>query len=237
MLSEPEWLASPDPTALLETVKGKVSDRKLRLFAVSCCRQIWHLMTDWRSRRAVEVAERYADGEATKEELGCANELSRQPWSIEEGNAEGAAYYASHESAALACERLSRPSLWQFADVNRATLLREVVGNPFQQYDLVIVVNDPQAYQKAMSIARCIYEDRAFEDMLVLADSLEDAGCDDEAILTHCRGVEECGCGGIILCHPDFGDYRCDKCYLGWRPLRSPHVRGCWVLDLILGKE
>ncbi len=55
-------------------------------------------------------------------------------------------------------------------------------------------------------IAGTIYTDRAFDRLPILADALEDAGCDNAEILAHCRGGGE-------------------------------HVRGCWVVDLILGKE
>ena len=55
-------------------------------------------------------------------------------------------------------------------------------------------------------MAQVIYDDRAFDRLPILADALEDAGCDNAAILSHCRGPGE-------------------------------HVRGCWVVDLLLGKE
>jgi len=51
-----------------------------------------------------------------------------------------------------------------------------------------------------------MYEAREFSAMPILADALQDSGCDNEAVLTHCRGP-------------------------------GPHVRGCWVVDLVLGKE
>jgi hypothetical protein len=51
-----------------------------------------------------------------------------------------------------------------------------------------------------------MYESRDFSAMPILADALQDAGCDSDAILAHCRDVKQV------------------------------HVRGCWVVDLVLGK-
>jgi hypothetical protein len=67
--TQAEWLACGDPNPMLEIMRSKASDRKVRLFAVGCCRLTLTDLTPDRSRHAVEIAERFADGLASKEEL------------------------------------------------------------------------------------------------------------------------------------------------------------------------
>jgi hypothetical protein len=81
-------------------------------------------------------------------------------------------------------------------------LLRDIFGNPFRP-----VAFDPAwRTDTAVSLAKQMYESRDFGVMPILADALQDAGCDSDDVLGHCRGA-------------------------------GPHVRGCWVVDLVLGKE
>lgn len=68
-MTEKDWLESTDPTPMLECVRGKMSERKLRLFAVGCCRRVWGLIKDEHFRSAVLAAELFADSMITKEEM------------------------------------------------------------------------------------------------------------------------------------------------------------------------
>jgi hypothetical protein len=68
-MSPGEWLACSDPNVLLGHVAGQASERKMRLFAVARCRRVWHLLQDNRLRDAVEAAELFADGGLTTAEL------------------------------------------------------------------------------------------------------------------------------------------------------------------------
>jgi hypothetical protein len=77
-MDEAQWLSSADLTAMLAHVQGKVSDRRLRLFACACARQAWDRQAHPRNRRALEAAERFADGSGTAEEIQTGTWLSQR---------------------------------------------------------------------------------------------------------------------------------------------------------------
>src|SRR5437588_263155 len=72
-MTEQEWQNCPDYRKMLQFVWGKTSDRKLRLFACACCRSVWPLLVDERSRRAVELTEGLVDGRVSPQDQlrGC----------------------------------------------------------------------------------------------------------------------------------------------------------------------
>src|SRR4051794_10724621 len=110
-MTKAEWPSCGDPRRMLRFLAARASARKLRLSACGCCRRVWPLLTDARSRRALETAERYADGGATEQERDAARsaavELDHQITRIEgEGNtaremANGAAFATADEDAAF----------------------------------------------------------------------------------------------------------------------------------------
>ena len=171
-MTEAEWDACADPRHMLALLRLKVGDRKLRLFLCACCRRVWDFLPE-ANRRAVEVAERSADWAA----------ISSQP-------ADGAAVAAmdAADAGARALEMLLPP-----ADhtATAARLLRCLFPNPFRPAPAV----DPAWLVwngcTVAKLAAAIYDGRLFADLPILADALEDAGCNDAAILTHCRGGGE----------------------------------------------
>src|SRR5262245_39629450 len=77
-VTEAEWVACTDPQVMLEFLRGKATDRKLRLFAVACSRRYLHLTHDHRVGEALDVAERFADGLASDEERSNARKAAQQ---------------------------------------------------------------------------------------------------------------------------------------------------------------
>lgn len=94
------------------------------------------------------------------------------------------------------------------------------------------------------SLAQGIYDRQEWDLMPELGDALEEAGCTNEEILRHLRRMERCPecLGSGLLTYQTCTDCgrQCDnQVFLGtgWIPLRGPHVRGCWVIDLLTGRE
>jgi hypothetical protein len=183
-MTEAEWLGATDPVKMLGQVIGKAGDRELRLFACATCRRLWHLLRDPRSRVAVEVSERYADGLADEAELRAAARAARL---AEVAVRAGGGFWNAAQTAAEAAgpaEAGARRAALAAAD---ADLCREIFGNPFRPPTL-----DPSwlLWNNGCLrvIAQGIYEERRFDDLPVLADALSDSGCQDETLLAHCRG-------------------------------------------------
>jgi hypothetical protein len=93
-MTEGEWLACNTPHPMLEFLRGKVSERKLHLFAVACCRSIWNTFTEEESRNAVEVMERYVDGLTSEDEVTKARQQARTPESASDRSSAAAQFAA-----------------------------------------------------------------------------------------------------------------------------------------------
>jgi hypothetical protein len=191
-MTEREWLASRDPDALLEFLRVEAaarrrpqpSRRKLRLFACACCRRVWDALADPCSRRAVEVAERYADRLATREELARAFAEARALDRF--GNAGLAALAAAAPSgnpdrAAVQAALAGDVRRWAAERAAQAGIIRDLFGNPFRPAPARLVGPG------IVELARSIYRERAFDRLPLLADALEAAGWTDPDVLRHCR--------------------------------------------------
>ncbi|OAI47680.1 hypothetical protein AYO44_09285 [Planctomycetaceae bacterium SCGC AG-212-F19] len=237
-MTEAEWLACLDSLEMVDFLMpsslpmgfGKVSERKLRLFGCACCRRIWRLLTDPRSRRAGEAYELFSDNilsgeerEAAEKQARMANEDAYQRYGYCHHGIEavseavnyhpfisGVALQAANAASArngVGGDDLDHASfdalLWEKENQAQSDLLRCIFGPlPFRPVTL-----DPAWHSANVTgLAEAIYDERAFDRLPILADALEDAGCTNEDILSHCRGGGE-------------------------------HVRGCWMVDLVLGKE
>jgi hypothetical protein len=233
-MTESDWLACTDPQKMLEYLRDRASDRKLRLFACACCRRVWHKLSDERCRRTVEVVERIADGQGHVSELDQARNKIREICS--KGAANRAVWYLAWDDARESAKGPAEEELNEtiealmqhYAEEGdprdlydqsgearwlatatvlgcQADLLHDLFGNPFHPPTLEPVRLSwlDGTFPK---LAQVIYDERAFDRLPILADALEDAGCDNADILAHCRQPGE-------------------------------HVRGCWVIDRLLGKD
>jgi hypothetical protein len=211
-MTESQWLKAVSTYDMLEYLDKRLSLRKRVLFGCATARQVWPLVTQAVNRAAVETSERYADGQETRKAmLEAWKRLDWEPamyveWHI--GTVSAGLNYRSPTPDETAAKRLSdfsrrRPIEQRHRDW--ADALRDIAGNPFRPaaVDPVWLAWNDKA---VVSLAQTIYGEGRWEDVPILGDALEEAGCRDEGILGHCR-----------------------------QP--APHYRGCWVVDLALGRE
>jgi hypothetical protein len=221
-MTEREWLAAEYPSVIVLHRSAR-SNRKRRLLACACAKRVLpFLPDDPRIRAVLNEAEEYAEGTGDwKRVLSARRGLRAIRSELEQNGGLEHQFHALNalvgttaddssgtlgalEAAVTAFAANARPDRGAGRDAERSAqleLTRDVFKNPFRP-----ITFDPiWRTDTALSLARRMYESPAFDAMPILADALQDAGCEDEAILTHCRGD-------------------------------GPHVRGCWVVDLVLGK-
>jgi hypothetical protein len=208
---------------MLKFLEGKASDRKLRLFAAACCRRIWPIMPDEAARNAVEVAERLAEGLATN----AVRRAAALAAAAIEGGRGGPASFAVASRAFLAADRASANAAHLFAALSRLHLRGGVNDTNYQA--LFTQELDKERVPQA-AILRCIFGNpfRPIHPSLLgetvakLARTIyDDRAFNRLPILAD--ALEEAGCT-----NPDI---------LQHCRTQGEHVRGCWVVDLVLGKE
>lgn len=208
-MTEEQWNHSHRPDKmLLWLVESEATLRKLRLCAVACCSRILPVL-DVRCREAVGIAERLADNDSVQQEAKLAEASMMEVRSdvVPERHKQYAARFLLSSRPNYVIRSVHHVAVCQ-ANAKReerevqCRLIRCVFGTLLFR---PITLPPFLLTSRVVRLAQVIYDGRHFGDMPVLGDALEEAGCDNQEVLSHCRSGEG-------------------------------HVRGCWVVDLILGR-
>jgi hypothetical protein len=235
-MTEAEWQACTDPQPMLEFLRGKVSDRKLRLFACACCRRNWGGL-GWNSRKAVAIAERYADGQAGwwksywGEMLAVFNSGGEDEQAVYVTVCPWGGWADADPDGVTAASLVARLSRGEGRGLPSPTASAGPAGRPSHQTDSADCEAERQAQCELLrdlfgSPFRPVSLDPvwlAWNDGAVrkLAQTIYDERrFGDLPILAD--ALEDAGCA--------------DDGLLGHLRGKGPHVRGCWALDLLLGK-
>lgn len=185
-MNEAQWLASADPRQMIQRLRSRASARKLQLFVCACLRQAGIASQDG----AVAMSERFVEGEVSEAELDDAWRHSSCPASLEPQRMAWDIARMSRWLAPLVAWRIRRAQDTAADSLMgpQCDLLREIFGNPFRP-----VVIDPLwlAWQDGVipKLAQAIYCQRMFNHLPALANTLNEAGCTDSEILSHCRST------------------------------------------------
>ncbi len=184
-MTEEEWLTGRDHKSVTDFLRKQTSDRKLRLFGCAMCRQRSHLLGEGESA-AIATAEQFADAQLEVVDLVIAAEVFESRRS-ETGNLQLGAMDAI-ASVCLLTDLSERHGLFWFGFAalhpGARSYMHDIFGHPFRP-----VVFEPRwRSETAVALATGIYDERAFDRLPILADALEEAGCDNADVLTHCRG-------------------------------------------------
>jgi hypothetical protein len=213
-MTEAEWLACRVPYNLFEHVRSTGSTRKRRILGCACVSWVWRWGMEETPPAAVQTAEAFADGSASNAELSrAANDLAElrreceEPWRPFPRACELTELLVSVDGDSAVLGELDAFAADMFIQdelewARLGDFARDIFGNPFRP----VTFSPAWRTSTVTALAAQMYESREFGAMPILADALQDAGCDSDDVLTHCRDAKQV------------------------------HVRGCWVVDLVLGK-
>lgn len=218
-MTEAEWTTCAQSGKMLKFLDGKVSQRKLRLFACACCRWAFQGVTDTDVRQSILTTERYADGLVGAGVLAPVRNRIKDRFQTaictRSRNPLGTKYHVLDAALRLCSDfdwearfvECITGSCWFYLKSPDKGVMPSFLRCIFGPTPFCPVTFDPVWLTSAVQqLAAAIYEERAFDRMPILGDAMEEAGCSNADILCHCRQPGE-------------------------------HVRGCWVVDLILGKS
>jgi len=219
-MNSDEWINCIEPHSMLVECNARRNKRKVRHYFVACCLKARKRLPSSMALELISECGLYADGVLSAKRLKeirvkYENELD---FFNKRTSNRITASLGDRYTTALLCKRLftndppaynfSTEIAWLFPEPQRksvfkwqSNVVREIFPNPFQSVPVFRKGRD------VIAIAEGIYSSSQFDTMPILADALEDAGCNNEHILTHCRNPH------------------------------AVHVRGCWVVDLVLGKS
>jgi hypothetical protein len=229
-MSEEGWRQSNDVVGLMARAERSklFSNRKKRLLGCAYCRRAWHFITEPRWQEVVDVLERFSDRQATRDDVKAAVEAANKTegqW----GNSTSCRivypvtrtlYFAkwsdingtAGNARCAIRDSMPEPDGWEAMEaeaIPQAELVREVIGNPNHP----VVVEKSWLTRDVKTLAKAIYEER----------TLPAGALDPVRLAILADALEDAGCTNRDIL---------DHC-------RSPgpHVRGCWVIDLLLGKK
>jgi hypothetical protein len=246
-MTEAEWLVCTDPRDLAKFCRGRVEPHRFRWLTLDWGGRIRHIFEDDDSRyfdafatwmigtgehpNQVCPEPEFVPLDRPKHAVACARSCIRWLRLGEAGSASAqaaeslAAYLpmpsetidfnkshrgrsAKRRESQNAWENGGREAWWAERDAHGERVRGEfceqfrcVAGNPFRP----VAFDSRWRTETAVALASAIYAERTFDRLPILADALQEAGCDHPDLLAHCRGP-------------------------------GPHVRGCWAVDLVLGK-
>lgn len=240
-MTEETWLSCTEPWLMLDFLRDRASNRKFRLFAVACCRRMWGWFKYEQSRRAVDVAEQYADGNCSAEHLAAACRDAESVSNPQAEVPEWAAVQASwpdfeepqpsdpYPGPARTFPELARECAWT------AEIFFALQGNvPSDALPFRLVTHQTRNVEKRWQV-RLIHEifNNPFRPVTVDPSWLSPAVTAlAQAIYIERRftdlpmladALEKYGCTcNLLLQHCRDGE---------------DHVRGCWAVDLVRGED